>query len=488
MIRDRIVFGTSSQKVREKLITEGEKLTLDKAIQIAQSYEYSQEQLKTMSAQEAAVHHVSRRESNRPNRSKGNQGRQLKHTPMESRDRGKFSKEQPQKTKETECDKCGYNHIRSAKCPAQGQQCTNCKKWNHFAKKCRSRKVNELVIPESDTEFYTECIETNHRSDQAFCTLLLGQKHTPVRFKLDTGSQVNILPNHVYSSLGSPYGLSKTDQKLSAYNDHPLHTLGCTSLETSYKGQTLDTAFHVVETNSSPILGMRACLDHSLIQLVYSCDVSTPPGNTKVKGQSTKTMGQPPKSTSQPMLDTDRVLSEFSEVFEGIGLFPGECTIHTDPSIPPVIHPPRRVPLALQDKLRSELDQMESQAIICKVTEPTEWFSSLVVVEKPNGKLRVCLDPNTTGRKIYCECHFLLSITANYCPCTVSADNYCRLLSLLLSVLRITVIYCAFYCECCDLLSFTVLVLSLLQITVIYCPYRSPRASSGIAPQTDYIR
>jgi hypothetical protein len=70
--------------------------------------------------------------------------------------------------------------------------------------------------------------------------------------------------------------------------------------------------------------------------------------------------------------------------------------------------------------------------------------------------------PSTTGRKIYCECHFLLTITANYCPCTVSADNYCHLLSLLLSVLRITVIYCAFYCQCCDLLSFTVLVLSVL--------------------------
>ena len=49
MIRDCVVFGTSSKKVREKLITKGEKLTFYKAIQIAQSYEYSQEQLKTMS-------------------------------------------------------------------------------------------------------------------------------------------------------------------------------------------------------------------------------------------------------------------------------------------------------------------------------------------------------------------------------------------------------------------------------------------------------
>ena len=48
MVRDRVVFGTSSSKVREKLINEGEKLTLGKAIQISQSYEYSREQLKLM--------------------------------------------------------------------------------------------------------------------------------------------------------------------------------------------------------------------------------------------------------------------------------------------------------------------------------------------------------------------------------------------------------------------------------------------------------
>ena len=59
MIRDRIVFGISSSKVRERLINEGEKLTLEKAIQISQSYEYSQEQLKFMSPP-AEVHAVSK--------------------------------------------------------------------------------------------------------------------------------------------------------------------------------------------------------------------------------------------------------------------------------------------------------------------------------------------------------------------------------------------------------------------------------------------
>ena len=48
LIRDRIVLGTRTSKVREQLINIGRELTLEKAIQTAQSYEYSQEQLKTM--------------------------------------------------------------------------------------------------------------------------------------------------------------------------------------------------------------------------------------------------------------------------------------------------------------------------------------------------------------------------------------------------------------------------------------------------------
>ena len=60
----------------------------------------------------------------------------------------------------------------------------------------------------------------------------------------------------------------------------------------------------------------------------------------------------------------------------------------------PVVNPPRRVPEALKSRLKDELDTMESDQIIQKVTEPTDWVNSLVVVEKPKtGKLRICSDP-----------------------------------------------------------------------------------------------
>ena len=58
MIRDRIVFGTNSPKIREKLINIGKDLTLQQAIQIGQNYEYAQVQMKQMSNQGNDFHLV----------------------------------------------------------------------------------------------------------------------------------------------------------------------------------------------------------------------------------------------------------------------------------------------------------------------------------------------------------------------------------------------------------------------------------------------
>ena len=44
---------------------------------------------------------------------------------------------------------------------------------------------------------------------------------------------------------------------------------------------------------------------------------------------------------------------------------------------------------------------MEDNKIIQKVTEPTDWVSSLVIVKKPNSnKLRICIDPTDLNKAI----------------------------------------------------------------------------------------
>lgn len=45
----------------------------------------------------------------------------------------------------------------------------------------------------------------------------------------------------------------------------------------------------------------------------------------------------------------------------------------------PKQHPPDRIPFALHDQVKAE--KMETEAIISKVTEPSEWINSMVVIE-----------------------------------------------------------------------------------------------------------
>jgi hypothetical protein len=90
-------------------------------------------------------------------------------------------------------------------------------------------------------------------------------------------------------------------------------------------------------------------------------------------------------------------LAEHGDIYVGIGKLSGECTIQIDPSVAPVIHSPRKVPLAVHKKLSQELTLMKSEGMIAKVTEPTPRVHSLVVVET-SSKYRVCLDPRNLNK------------------------------------------------------------------------------------------
>ena len=80
----------------------------------------------------------------------------------------------------------------------------------------------------------------------------------------------------------------------------------------------------------------------------------------------------------------------------------------------PVVHPPRRIPIALKQRLKNELDRLETENIIVPVTETTTWVSSLVVVEKPH-KLRICIDPRDLNKAIM-RSHYPLPVLEDILP------------------------------------------------------------------------
>ena len=58
-----------------------------------------------------------------------------------------------------------------------------------------------------------------------------------------------------------------------------------------------------------------------------------------------------------------------------------------------MVNPPQRISITLKEKVNNELQQMLKINIIVPIEEPTDWVNIMVIVEKPNGKLRICIDP-----------------------------------------------------------------------------------------------
>ena len=182
---------------------------------------------------------------------------------------------------DAKCMNCGYDaHKSNEVCPAQGQICRKCNKLNHFQRVCRSKSVHEVKSDqfqseesELDLDFYVDTVNKSFSHyDQAFATVNIGPKKTPIKFKIDTGSQVNIIPLSTFRELNIKHPLLPPETQLSSYTGNPLNVRGTINLNCRYKAKQIETLFYVVETSRTPLMSLKTSLDLSLIQLIYSVD------------------------------------------------------------------------------------------------------------------------------------------------------------------------------------------------------------------------
>ena len=110
---------------------------------------------------------------------------------------------------------------------------------------------------------------------------------------------------------------------------------------------------------------------------------------------------------------TKAILDKYIDVTSGIGCIPGTCTLKYDPSVKPVAHPPRLIPAALRDAVKSKLDMLEKHDIIQRVPvgTPTPWCSSLhTVLKKNRNDVRITIDPKDLNKALLREYHPIVTV------------------------------------------------------------------------------
>ena len=103
---------------------------------------------------------------------------------------------------------------------------------------------------------------------------------------------------------------------------------------------------------------------------------------------------QPP-AARQLNAPLNQLVKDYSDVFcEKINMMPGEqFKINlVEGAQPHAVHAPRRIPFALREPLKKELDKLERDGMIVPVTAPTEYCAPIVVAPKKDGGIRMCID------------------------------------------------------------------------------------------------
>ena len=138
-----------------------------------------------------------------------------------------------------------------------------------------------------------------------------------------------------------------------------------------HQNNSFKVSFIVVDSDSVPILRLKTSEHLQLIKRI--CRVKT---------------------------NGEIFFLEFHDCFGEIETLNTTHHIEVKHNVKPVVTPVRKVPHALKPKLEKELKRMVNLDIIEPVEKPTDWVNGLVIVEKPNEKLRICLNPQPLNKAI----------------------------------------------------------------------------------------
>ncbi|XP_054871220.1 uncharacterized protein K02A2.6-like [Amphiprion ocellaris] len=364
LIRDRLVVGLGDTSLAERLQMDKD-LTLEKAInQARQSEVIKRQQTNIRGENKVEIDAVTMKFKKKPAFKSPGQPKQVTKTKT---------------TNEKSCYRCGKTPAHGkGQCPAKDVTCRSCGKRGHYSKVCKSVKsVHVIETEKCVTPMFLGSVDAG--SDPWYADLMI--RNHKVRFKIDTGADVSVIPAQMYYCINqNETGLCKPNRPLFGPGGTPLNVLGM-SKETLCKGeQEIQEDMYVIKDLHIALLSRPASVKLNLVSRADSIDL--------------------------------KMLNEsYPKLCQGLGLMQQPYTIKLKPNaVPFSLATPRRVPIPLLGKVKKELERMESMGVISRVEEPTEWCSGMVPVPTKNDSVRICVDLTHLNEAVCREKYILPSV------------------------------------------------------------------------------
>ena len=375
MIRDRIVVGIRDSTLSEQLQLDAE-LTLTTAVAKVRQAEQVKKQQPLLRGESAAggkkpvipVGAVQR----------GRRGGKAIRKPRSAPNQ--LSRNSNPQPPQTTCTRCGRTPVHDRQsCPARNAVCHKCSKRGHFQSMCRSvAKVGE--VHQTDPNTFLGVIDTQDTVNNSWrLSLLLNDMSTV--FDIDTGAEVSVISEERHRKISSP-SLSPPGKTLRGPSNYVLPVTGYFTGVLKHGCIETQQEIYVVRNLHRHLLGRPAIDALGLavrVGAIFSGDTST--------------------------------VQLFPKMFQGLGKLQGEYDIKLRPDFKPfAISVPRRVAVRLLGKVREEIERMERLGVIAKVVVPTDWCAGMVVVPKPNGSVRICVDLTKLNQSVCRERHPLPAV------------------------------------------------------------------------------
>ena len=192
----------------------------------------------------------------------------------------------------------------------------------------------------------------------------------PIKFQIDCGSSINILPKDVIEI----YDLAPTTKTLVMWNKTEVTSLSTARIIVTnpQNRKKYSIEFVAVTGKLTPLIRARAAQHMKLLTIHWNNFKSVPA----------------PKGNKGALLTVQQVVTQYPRVFKSqLGRFPGMVKVEVDPNVQPIISPTRRIPTALKERFRKEIDRLQILGVITSLDRPSSWVSSVVVPTKKSGAL-----------------------------------------------------------------------------------------------------